>query len=60
MIFFFKIVFIYSSETQRERGRKIGRGRENQAPNGEPDARLHPRTLGSCPEPKTGAQSGVL
>ena len=37
---------------------------EKQAPNGEPDAGLHPRTTGSRPEPKADAQSlshlGVL
>ena len=27
-----------------------------QAPHGEPDAGLNPRTPGSCPEPKAGAQ----
>ena len=32
------------------------RQREKQAPWGEPDAGFHPRTWGSCPEPKADAQ----
>ena len=52
--FLFKILFIYSSETHRERQRH--RQREKQVPRGEPDVRLHPRSLGSCPEPEADAQ----
>ena len=44
---FFKILFIYPGETQRERQRR--RQREKQAPCGEPDAGLDPRTLGLRP-----------
>ena len=42
--------------TQRERERQRHRQREKQAPYGEPDAELDPRTLGSHPEPKADAQ----
>ena len=49
-----KILWIYSSDTQRERQRH--RQRENQAPFGEPDVGLDPRTPGSQPESKTDAQ----
>ena len=48
--FFFKILFIFSWETQRERGR------EKQAPCREPDVGLDPRTPGSRLEPKADAQ----
>ena len=41
-------------DTQRKRQRH--RQREKQAPCREPDVRLDPRTLGSCPEPKADAQ----
>ena len=47
---FFKILFIYSWETERERQRK------KQAPHREPDVGLDPRTPGSCPEPKADIQ----
>ena len=52
--FFLEILFIYSQETQRERQRS--RRREKQAPCGEPNVGLHPRTPGSRPEPKAAAQ----
>ena len=39
-----------------ERERLIHRQREKQAPRGEPDAGLDPRTLGSRPKPKADAQ----
>ena len=52
--FFFKILFIYSWETQRERQRH--RQREKQAPCDEPDVGLYPRTLGSHPELKADTQ----
>ena len=41
-------------DTERERQRHSQR--EKQAPCGAPDVGLDPRTLGSCPEPKTDAQ----
>ena len=41
-------------DTQREKQRH--RQREKQAPCREPDVGLHPRTRGSHPEPKAGAQ----
>ena len=52
--FFLKILFIYSWETQREGKRH--RQREKEAPYGEPDAGLDPRTLELWPEPKAEAQ----
>ena len=48
---FFKILFIYSWETQRKRQR------EKQALCREPDPGLDLRTPGSWPEPKSGAQT---
>ena len=54
VLFCFKILFIYSWETHRERQRH--RQREKQAPCGEPNMRLDPRSLGSPPEPKGDAQ----
>ena len=39
-------------DTERQRRRQ----REKQAPYREPDAGLHPRTPGSCPEPKVDTQ----
>ena len=39
-------------DTERQRHRQ----REKQAPCREPNARLDPRTLGSCPEPKADTQ----
>ena len=50
--FFFKILFIYSWDTERQRHRQ----KEKQAPCGEPDAGLDPRTPGSRPEQKVDAQ----
>ena len=41
-------------DTHTHRGRN--RGREKQAPRGEPDVGLDPRTAGSRPEPKADAQ----
>ena len=41
---FLNILFIYSGETHRERQRH--RQREKQAPCGEPNVELNPRTLG--------------
>ena len=48
-IFYF---FIHETHTERQRHGQ----RENQAPYGEPDAELDPRTPGSGPEPKADAQ----
>ena len=47
--FFFKILFIYSWETQRERERQRHKQREKQAPCREPDMGLDPRSPGSGP-----------
>ena len=46
-VFFFKILFIYSWETDRERERQRHRQREKQAPCREPDVGLDPRSPGS-------------
>ena len=51
--FFFKILFIYSWETQNEREKQ----REKQAPCKEPDVGLDPETPGSRPGPKADDQS---
>ena len=54
----FKDLFIYSWETQRERGRDVGREAyvpEKQAPCGEPNEGLDPRILRSWPDPKADA-----
>lgn len=53
--FFFKILFMYSWETQRERQRN--RQREKQAPHKEPDVGLDPRTPRLRPGWKAGAKS---
>ena len=55
-LFFFKILFIYSWETQWEREGQRHRQKEKQAPCGEPNAGLDPTTPRSRPEPKAGAQ----
>ena len=49
---------IYGTTLMRgtERERQRHRQREKQTPCGEPDTGRDPRTPGSCPEPKTGAQ----
>ena len=56
--FFFKdFIYLFDRETASERGntsRGSGRGR-SRLPEEEPDAGLHPRTLGSCPELKADA-----
>ena len=53
------IVLICSCDTQKERGRDLGRGkgggRSKQAPCREPDVRFDPGTPGSCPELKADA-----
>ena len=45
-------LFIHGRHGERQRHRQ----REKQAPSGEPDAGLYPRTPGSCPEPKADTQ----
>ena len=52
--FFFKILFIYSWEPQREGQRH--RQWEKQAPCREPSEGLDPGIPGSCPEPKAGVK----
>ena len=54
LFLFFKILFIYSLETHRERGRDTGR--EKQAPCGKPNTGLDPKSPGSRPELKADAQ----
>ena len=49
-----KKFYLFIHERHRERGRHRQRGK--QAPCGEPDMGLDPRTPGSCPEPKADAQ----
>ena len=51
-LFTLKISLIH----ERHRERQKHRQREKQAPQGEPNVRLDPRTPGSWPEPKAGAQ----
>ena len=52
--YFFKILFMYSRETQR--GRERRKQREKQAPCGESDAGLDPGTPESPPKPKAETQ----
>ena len=54
MGFFFKVLFTYSWKTQRERQRP--RQREKQAPYGERDVGIDPRTPESCPKQKADTQ----
>ena len=58
--FFFYRFYLFIHEThterERERERQRHRQREKQTPCREPDVGLNPRTPGSCPEPKAGAQ----
>ena len=54
LIYFLKRFYLFIHERYRERQRH--RQREKQAPGREPDAGLHPRTLGSCPESKADTQ----
>ena len=51
-IIFLKILFIYSWETERERGRDPGRGKSRLHAGREPDVGLDPRTPGSHPGPE--------
>ena len=55
--FCIKILFIYSRETQKERQRH--RQREKQAPCGEPDAGLNPRTPGHASVVPWGGPSSL-
>ena len=43
-------------DTERGRERQKNRQREKQAPHGEPDLGLNPRTPGSRPDPKADTQ----
>ena len=52
VIFFRFYLFIHERHTERQRPRQ----REEQVPCREPNMGLDPRTLGSRPEPKAGAQ----
>ena len=54
ILFFFLRFYLFIHERHRERWRH--RQREKQAPYGEPDVGLNPRTPGSWPEPKADAQ----
>ena len=49
-------MIVTERERERERERQRHRQREKQAPCGEPDEELNPRTLESGPEPKADAQ----
>ena len=46
-------VYLFTRDTQRETETQAER---EQAPRGEPDVGLDPRTPGSCPEPKADVQ----
>ena len=58
---FLKILFVYLTERERERERKLAEWQAEEdreaglLPSSEPDAGLNPRTLGSRPEPKAYA-----
>ena len=53
---YWQIVFVYLKDFIHLFMRDRHRQREKQAPSGEPDAELEPRTPGSQPEPKADAQ----
>ena len=53
-IYLYKILFIYSWKTHKKKQRH--RQKEKQAPCGEPEVRLDPRSPGSRPEPKADSQ----
>ena len=53
-IYLFLRFYLFIHERHRERQRH--RQREKQAPCGEPDVGLNPRTPGSRPEPRANAQ----
>ena len=55
-LFFLKIIYLFMRDTQKEREGQRHRQREKQAPCREPDVRLDPRSPGSLPGPKAGAQ----
>ena len=50
--FFTEFIYVFMRHTKRPKHRQ----REKQAPCGEPDAGLDPRTPGSHPEPKADTQ----
>ena len=50
--FFKDFVYLFMRDTHREAEKQRHRQREKQAPHGEPDVGLDPRTPGSCLEPK--------
>ena len=55
ILFYLKdVIYLFMREREREKQRR--RQREKQAPCGEPDAGLDPRTLGSHPQLKADAQ----
>ena len=51
------LIYLFMRDTQKERERKRQRQREKQAPSGEANAGLDPRTPGSGPEPKADVQA---
>ena len=53
ILVFFKILFIYSSETQREPETQA-EGEAGSMWGAQPDVGLDPRTPGSCPGPRAG------
>ena len=53
-IFFLKVLFIYLREGTQAGG--VGEEEAGFQWSREPNVGLHPRTLGSCPEPKADAQ----
>ena len=59
LFLFLKVLFIHEREREREAGRDIGRGRSRLYTGSIQVVGLDPRppgSLGSRPEPKTGAQ----
>ena len=53
-LFFYDFIYLFMRDThrERERERQRHRQREKQAPCGEPDMGLDPRSPGLCPRPK--------
>ena len=49
-------IYLFMRDAERERQSQRQSQREKQAPCRERDVGLHPRTMGSCPEPKADAQ----
>ena len=56
LLFFFKILFIYLFDRDRQPARggtgRVGEEEAGSHQSREPDVGLSPRALGSCPEPK--------